>query len=109
MELVCLGLNHKTASIEVRERFAVGPSKLGEASNELLKQTGADEGLVISTSCTGCSSLSPFSDPIMNLPGWMRTIRIPAAIAVPATLLPAGTVGAGAGRRLMIPRSSSCT
>lgn len=49
MELVCLGLNHKTASIEVRERFAVGPSKLGEASNDLLKQTGADEGLVIST------------------------------------------------------------
>lgn len=49
MELVCLGLNHKTASIDVRERFAVGPNKLGEASSKLVSESGADEGLVIST------------------------------------------------------------
>lgn len=49
MELVCLGLNHKTAPIEVRERFAVGTPKLGEASSELLRETGASEGLVVST------------------------------------------------------------
>ena len=30
MELLCLGLNHKTAPVEVRERFAVGTTKLGD-------------------------------------------------------------------------------
>ncbi|MGB0292498.1 MAG: glutamyl-tRNA reductase [Luteolibacter sp.] len=49
MELVCLGLNHKTASIAVRERFAVGTHKLGEASTEFVKKTGAEEGIVVST------------------------------------------------------------
>ena len=49
MELVCLGLNHKTAPVEVRERFAVGNTKLGEASQHLLEMAGAPEGLVIST------------------------------------------------------------
>jgi len=49
MELVCLGLNHKTAPVEVRERFAVGNTKLGEASQDLLKMAGASEGVVVST------------------------------------------------------------
>lgn len=49
MELVCLGLNHKTAPVEVRERFAVGNTKLGEASQNLLKMAGVPEGVVVST------------------------------------------------------------
>ena len=49
MDLVCLGLNHKTAPVEVRERFAVGPQKLGEAAKELLELEAVSEGLVIST------------------------------------------------------------
>ena len=49
MELLCLGLNHRTAPVEVRERFAVGAPKLGEASNELLALAEASEGVVIST------------------------------------------------------------
>jgi len=49
MELICLGLNHKTAPVEVRERFAVGTPKLGTASLELVSHTGAVEGLVVST------------------------------------------------------------
>lgn len=49
MELVCLGLNHKTAPVEVRERFAVGNTKLGEASQNLLEMAGVPEGVVIST------------------------------------------------------------
>lgn len=49
MELVCLGLNHKTAPIEVRERFAVSASMLGEASAELVKDMGVQEGLIVST------------------------------------------------------------
>ena len=49
MELLCLGLNHKTAPVEVRERFAVGSNKLGEAANELKNLNGVSEGLVVST------------------------------------------------------------
>jgi glutamyl-tRNA reductase len=49
MELVCLGLNHKTAPVEVRERFAVGNTRLGEASQNLLQMAGVTEGVVIST------------------------------------------------------------
>lgn len=49
MELLCLGLNHRTAPVEVRERFAVGIPKLGEASNELVALAEASEGVVIST------------------------------------------------------------
>ena len=49
MELICLGLNHKTAPVEVRERFAVGTAKLGESSAELAGSTGAAEAVVIST------------------------------------------------------------
>jgi glutamyl-tRNA reductase len=49
MELVCLGVNHKTAPVEVRERFAVGTAKLGEAAQDLLEMAGAPEGVVVST------------------------------------------------------------
>ncbi len=49
MELLCLGLNHRTAPVEVRERFAVGTPKLGEASNELAALAEASEAVVIST------------------------------------------------------------
>jgi len=49
MELVCLGVNHKTAPVEVRERFAVGNTRLGEAARNLLEMACAPEGVVIST------------------------------------------------------------
>ena len=49
MELLCLGLNHRTAPVEVRERFAVGTTKLGEAACELTALDGVAEGVVIST------------------------------------------------------------
>jgi glutamyl-tRNA reductase len=49
MELLCLGLNHRTAPVEVRERFAVGATKLGEACTDLITLADATEALVIST------------------------------------------------------------
>ncbi len=49
MELLCLGLNHRTAPVDVRERFAVGATKLGEASVELTQMHGVHEGVVLST------------------------------------------------------------
>lgn len=49
MELACLGLNHRSAPVEIRERFAVSPSHLGEKSRELLELEGVEEGVVVST------------------------------------------------------------
>ncbi len=49
MELVCVGLNHHTAPVEVRERFAVPAGKLGSSAKELLQIEGLQESVVIST------------------------------------------------------------
>ncbi len=49
MEIVCLGLSHKTAPIDIRERFAIGDTHLGEVSALLSKTEGLSEAVVIST------------------------------------------------------------
>jgi len=49
MELFCLGLNHRTAPVRVRELFAVGTPKLGQASHDLMAGVEAAEAVVIST------------------------------------------------------------
>lgn len=49
MDLICLGLNHQTAPVEVRERFAVPGDKLGEASHRLVELPGVNEAVVLST------------------------------------------------------------
>lgn len=49
MELFCLGLNHRTAPVEVREKFAVGTTKLGETAHEMVRLAEAAEAVVIST------------------------------------------------------------
>lgn len=49
MELVCLGLNHQTAPVEVRERFAVPSGRLGEQARTARETSGATEVVVIST------------------------------------------------------------
>ena len=49
MELICVGLNHRTAPVEVRERFAVSEPKLGEAAGGLRELEALAAGVVIST------------------------------------------------------------
>lgn len=49
MELLCLGLNHRTAPVEVRERFAVAEHRLAAHSAALKELDGIEEALVIST------------------------------------------------------------
>lgn len=49
MELVCLGLNHRSAPVEVRERFAVVAARLGERAAEIRELPGIEESVVIST------------------------------------------------------------
>jgi glutamyl-tRNA reductase len=49
MELVCLGLNHRSAPVEVRERFSIPPTRLGERALELTRAAGIEESVVVST------------------------------------------------------------
>lgn len=49
MNLICLGLNHKTAPVEVREKLSLGDKHLGEAIEEVLGIEGIQETVVLST------------------------------------------------------------
>lgn len=49
MKLVCLGLNHETAPVEVRERFALSEGKLREEVESLIMSDGIHEAVVLST------------------------------------------------------------
>jgi glutamyl-tRNA reductase len=49
MTLFALGLNHRTAPIEVRERLTLPPTALYEAISSLKTATGAEEAMIVST------------------------------------------------------------
>ena len=49
MEILCLGLSHHTAPIEVRERFAIPDGELPAAAAELARIAGVGEALIVST------------------------------------------------------------
>ena len=49
MDILCIGLSHKTAPVELRERFAVGDAHLGEVSSLLARTPGVREAVVVST------------------------------------------------------------
>jgi len=49
MSLVCLGLNHKTAPVEVRERVAFAPGYLAEAMAEICSSGLLKETVILST------------------------------------------------------------
>ena len=47
--LITLGLNHKTAPLDLRERLAFTPQSLPEALNSLYKLKGVEEAAIVST------------------------------------------------------------
>jgi len=49
MNIIAVGLNHRTAPVELRERFAVSDSRLPEALARLKRWPGIDEGVILST------------------------------------------------------------
>lgn len=49
MHLIVVGLSHKTAPVEIREKLAVPESRLGEALSRLCSYPGIKEGLLLST------------------------------------------------------------
>ena len=49
MNLVLIGVNHRTAPVEVREHFAIPESRLPEAVKMLTNCAGVEEGMIVST------------------------------------------------------------
>ena len=49
MNFQLIGVNHKTAPVEVRERLAIPDRKLPEALQQLLRVPGVGEGMILST------------------------------------------------------------
>lgn len=49
MHLLVLGLNHKTASVEIREKFSFAPEKIQSGLLALKEYPGIQESLIIST------------------------------------------------------------
>lgn len=49
MQLVVLGLNHKTVSVEVRERFAISVDSINKGLHHLDDYDGIDEAVILST------------------------------------------------------------
>ncbi|MEK7300838.1 MAG: glutamyl-tRNA reductase, partial [Nitrospirota bacterium] len=49
MHLIVVGLSHKTAPVEIREKLAVPESRMGEALSRLTSYSGVKEGLLLST------------------------------------------------------------
>jgi glutamyl-tRNA reductase len=49
MNIVAVGLNHRTAPVELRERLAVPEARLPEALARLKRWPGIDEGVILST------------------------------------------------------------
>ncbi len=49
MHVIVVGLSHKTAPVEIREKLAVPESRLGEALGRLCSYEGVKEGILLST------------------------------------------------------------
>ena len=49
MEILCLGLSHHTAPVELRERFAIPDGEIAAAATQLKTAPGVSEAVVVST------------------------------------------------------------
>lgn len=69
MPVVCLGLSHKTAPVEVREQVAFTGKHLGEIAKEIASLPGVQEAVVVST----CNRMEIYAgldqEPVGDTPG----------------------------------------
>jgi glutamyl-tRNA reductase len=61
MNYVLIGVNHRTAPVEVREQFAIAETRLPEAVKALTSCAGVEEGMIVST-CNRVEILARTSD-----------------------------------------------
>jgi len=77
-KLLLLGVNHTTAPVEVRERLAIPPDRLADATRTLAHQPGVREALILST-CNRVELLTVqdeiSADPTQNAPGMLAFLN----------------------------------
>jgi len=71
MNLVLIGVNHRTAPVEVREQFAIPEARLPEAVKTLASCEGIEEGMILST-CNRVEILARTADAVPALDGFFR-------------------------------------
>ncbi len=72
MPLLALGINHTTAPVEIRERVAFPPDKLGAALHDLLATPGVAEAAILST-CNRTEVYCLLDQPDTQVvSGWLR-------------------------------------
>ena len=71
MNLQLIGVNHRSAPVEIRERFAIPEKKLPEALQSLVRYPGVQEGLIIST-CNRVEVLAGLKNGTADLRGFLR-------------------------------------
>ncbi len=70
MNFQLIGVNHKSAPVEVRERLAIPESRLPEAMKRLAAYPGVDEGLILST-CNRVELLTQTKNGSVDLRGFV--------------------------------------
>jgi glutamyl-tRNA reductase len=77
-KLLLLGVNHTTAPVEIRERLAISPDRLADATRTLAHQPGVREALILST-CNRVELLTvqdeASADPAQNAPGMLAFLN----------------------------------
>jgi len=71
MNFQLIGVNHKTAPVEVRERLALPESLLPEACKRLVAHPGIEEGMILST-CNRVELLAKTNNGSADLRGFIR-------------------------------------
>ena len=66
-----IGVNHKTAPVEVRECLAIPESRLPDATKKLAEHPGIEEGMIVST-CNRVEFLARATNGTADLRGFLR-------------------------------------
>ena len=71
MRFQLIGLNHKSAPVEVRERLAIPESRLPDACKKLSQHPGIEEGMIIST-CNRVELIANVQNGTTDLRGFLK-------------------------------------
>ncbi|MBI5304556.1 MAG: glutamyl-tRNA reductase [Chloroflexi bacterium] len=73
MNILFLGLNHKTAPVEIRERLAISPGRIGETLAMLRAAPGVSEVALVST-CNRFEIYAVVDDPVVGQPSLVNAL-----------------------------------
>ncbi len=71
MNFFLIGVNHRTAPVEVRERFVIPEARLPEALRQLAGYKGVEEGMIVST-CNRVELVAKTANGSCDLKGFLR-------------------------------------